>query len=73
MTEATMCLSTIRVETTTITDLLKQYEDCLVEIGKLPYIHHITIDWFGLFGFMAYQPLQVIQRQIHFYVNNLFY
>ena len=27
----------------------------------------------GLFGFMAYQPLQVIQRQIHFYVNNLFY
>ena len=26
----------------------------------------------GLFGFMAYQPLQVIQRQIHFYVNNQF-
>ena len=22
---------------------------------------------------MAYQPLQVIQRQIHFYVNNQFY
>ena len=22
---------------------------------------------------MAYQPLLVIQRQIHFYVNNLFY
>ena len=26
--------------------------------------------WFGLLGFMAYQPLQVIKRQIHFYVNN---
>ena len=25
------------------------------------------------FGFMAYQPLLVIQRQIHFYVNNQFY
>ena len=22
---------------------------------------------------MAYQPLEVIQRQIHFYVNNQFY
>ena len=29
--------------------------------------------WFNLFGFMAYQPLLVIKRQIHFYVNNLFY
>ena len=24
-------------------------------------------------GFIAYQPLQVIYRQIHFYVNNQFY
>ena len=30
-------------------------------------------DWFGLVGFIAYQPLLVIERQIHFYVNNLFY
>ena len=32
-----------------------------------------TSVWFGLFGFMAYQPLLVIYRQIHFYVNNMFY
>ena len=32
------------VETTTITDILKQYEDCYGEIGKLPYTHHITVD-----------------------------
>ena len=37
----------------------------------------IKVKW--LFGwlvgwiFMAYQPLQVIQRQLHFYVNNQFY
>ena len=29
--------------------------------------------WFGCLGFMAYQPLLVIQRQIHFYTNNQFY
>ena len=28
---------------------------------------------FRSLGFMAYQPLLVIQRQINFYVNNLFY
>ena len=32
------------VETTTITDLLKQYEDCFGEMGKLPYTYHITAD-----------------------------
>ena len=32
------------VETTTIIDLLKPYEDCFGEIGKLPYTHHITVD-----------------------------
>ena len=29
--------------------------------------------WFGLLGFMAYQPSKVIWRQIHFYVNKQFY
>ena len=32
------------VETMTITDLLKQYEDWLGEIGKLPYTRPITVD-----------------------------
>ena len=27
----------------------------------------------GCLGFKAYQPLRVIQRQIHFYTNNQFY
>ena len=29
--------------------------------------------WFGFWCFMAHQPLQVTQRQIHFNVNNQFY
>ena len=28
---------------------------------------------FGCLGFMAYQPLKVIQCQIHFYTNRQFY
>ena len=44
-----------------------KYEDLKKELEKEGLV------WFGLFGFMAYQPLQVIQCQIHFYVSNLFY
>ena len=44
--------------------------DAFVVIGKVT--NYIGL-WFGLFGFMAYQLLSVIYRQIHFYVNNQFY
>ena len=33
----------------------------------------LSYDWFGLLGFMAYQPLLVIQHQIPFYANNQFH
>ena len=46
-----------------------RYDEAIFDTFRIS-VFFVKVGWLG---FMAYQPLLVILRQIHFYVNNQFY